>query len=73
MFVKTLKCFRESVAQLQEMEDGGKRNLAIQDRIINIFNFHLKNAKTDEEKKVLVSTLEGLKTDLAMEGEFKNA
>jgi len=73
MLVKTVKCFRESIAQLQEMEDGGKRNLAIQDRIINVFNIHLRNAKTDEEKKVLVSTLEGLKTDLAMEGEFKNA
>lgn len=73
MLVKTLKSFRDGVAQLNDMEDGGRHTMAIQDRIINVFNIHLKNAKTDEEKKVLVSTLEGLKTDLAMEGEFKNA
>lgn len=73
MLIKTLKCVREGIAQLNTMEEGGRHTMAIQDRIINVFNFHLKNAKTDEEKKVLVSTLEGLKTDLAMEGEFKNA
>jgi hypothetical protein len=73
MLIKTMKCFREGIAQLNIMEDGGKQTTAIQDRIINVFNIHLKNAKTDEEKKVLVSTLEGLKTDLAMDGEFKNA
>ena len=73
MLIKTLKCVREGIEQLETMEDGGKKTLAIQDRIINVFNFHLRNAKTDEKKKVLVSTLEGLKTDLAMEGELKNA
>ena len=72
MLVKTLKCVREGIAQLNAMEDGGKRAVAIQDRIINVFNLRLQNAN-EEEKKVLVSTLEGLKTDLAMEGEFKNA
>lgn len=73
MIVKTLKSIRESISQLETMEGSEKHTMAIQDQIINIFNFQLKNAKTDEEKKVLVSTLEGLKTNLAMEGDFKNA
>lgn len=73
MFIKTTKCIREGIDMINKMEIEDDRTKVFQDKIINVMMFQIRNAKSDDEKNVLISAMEGFKEVLQFGGGLKNA
>lgn len=68
MMNKIIKSVRDGLQLMSDMDSGesGARN--IQDKFIEVWSLKMRTAKTDEEKKLIMSTLQSFKGHLPVQG-----